>query len=280
MLNSFRREAMDGPEDLNELTRLTRPAAWLALGGLSLLLLAALAWSIWGRMPVLIRGEGILLRQGGLKTVRATAEGRITRVLVAGRGFDPDGHEHDGQKVEVDQQVVQQQVGAHEVMATTPYAGQVVDVLVSEGDLVNEGDPLMRVESINPTVRAEALIPLAVAKQVWPGMVVEVSPSYLQRELYGFIWGRVENVAKYPSDAAGIKRLVGGDEDLAAYLMGDAPVVPRVRVTISLLPGPDGQGYLWSSGRAPKQAVNGGTLCGVRIVLKSESPIRLLFPSQ
>lgn len=75
-------ERLSSPEQLDQLVQVTDPRGWLALTGLSALLLAALGWGIWGSIPSAARGEGILLRQGGVSDLVSAANGQVSEVLV------------------------------------------------------------------------------------------------------------------------------------------------------------------------------------------------------
>jgi HlyD family secretion protein len=75
-------ERLSSPEQLDQLVQVTDPRGWLALTGLSALLLAALGWGIWGSIPSQAHGEGILLRQGGVSDLVAAANGQVTEILV------------------------------------------------------------------------------------------------------------------------------------------------------------------------------------------------------
>lgn len=75
-------ERLSSPEQLDQLVRVTDPRGWLALVGLGALVVAGLGWGIWGEIPTEARGEGILLRQGGVSDLVSAAAGQVEEVLV------------------------------------------------------------------------------------------------------------------------------------------------------------------------------------------------------
>jgi HlyD family secretion protein len=75
-------ERLSSPEQLDQLVQVTDPRGWLALTGLGALLVAALGWGIWGSIPSEARGEGILLRQGGVSDLVSAANGQVSEILV------------------------------------------------------------------------------------------------------------------------------------------------------------------------------------------------------
>ena len=83
----FRPAAMgrlSSPEQLDQLAGITRPADWLAVLVIALLIGVALVWSVIGRIPTRASGEGILTSDAGrvVDAVSAVA-GRLATVEVA-----------------------------------------------------------------------------------------------------------------------------------------------------------------------------------------------------
>lgn len=81
----FRKAALDrlsSPEELDTLTQVTRPTGWLALLAVGLILGAALLWGVFGAIPTLVMGSGILIREGGVLDVVSLGGGQVTEVVV------------------------------------------------------------------------------------------------------------------------------------------------------------------------------------------------------
>jgi HlyD family secretion protein len=75
-------ERLSSPEQLDQIVQVTDPRGWIALAGLGALLLAAVAWGIWGSIPTEVQGDGILLRQGGISDLVSNAAGQVQEMLV------------------------------------------------------------------------------------------------------------------------------------------------------------------------------------------------------
>lgn len=75
-------ERLSSPEQLDQLLQVTDPKGWLALGALGLLLLTSVGWGILGSIPTEARGEGILLRQGGVSSLVSAESGQVEEILV------------------------------------------------------------------------------------------------------------------------------------------------------------------------------------------------------
>ena len=84
----FRKSALDklaSPERLDRMVTYADPKAWLALGVLAALLLA-LSWSVLGRIPSRLHGQGVLLSQAGWREVSAPSTGRFEPLRALGSG--------------------------------------------------------------------------------------------------------------------------------------------------------------------------------------------------
>src|SRR5262245_38035136 len=110
-------ERLSTPERLDDLIEVTTPRLWLALCGAGALLLAAIGWGLYGSVPTIVRGQGILIRDGSLQTVDAPAAGQVKDVFFK-----------VGDEVQKDQVVarVVQPGDDRSVVVTSPYTGFVL----------------------------------------------------------------------------------------------------------------------------------------------------------
>ena len=76
----FRQSALDrlaSPERLDQLPAVTSRRSWISLLALLVLIVAGLAWSIFGSLPSRVSGPGIFVREGGNRHVAALGEGSL-----------------------------------------------------------------------------------------------------------------------------------------------------------------------------------------------------------
>ncbi|HEV3140914.1 MAG TPA: NHLP bacteriocin system secretion protein [Vicinamibacterales bacterium] len=79
----FRKAAMEklaSPERLDVLMQVTSPVGWIAIITVMGILACAIAWSILGSIPERLEAQGILMRGGGLREVRSSGDGVITKL--------------------------------------------------------------------------------------------------------------------------------------------------------------------------------------------------------
>lgn len=74
-------ERLASPPDQLEITlHLLRPSHWLLLLGLALLVTAGVGWSIFGRIPMMVSGRGVILRPLQVTSLQSSASGLIGRL--------------------------------------------------------------------------------------------------------------------------------------------------------------------------------------------------------
>jgi HlyD family secretion protein len=63
---------------LDQLIKITRPRSWIALSTIGFILMATVAWSIFGTLPTNLQGSGVIVRTGGAFNVVALGNGVVT----------------------------------------------------------------------------------------------------------------------------------------------------------------------------------------------------------
>ena len=81
----YRSPALDhlsSPEDLNALQIVVTRRAWLASLACGVICLAALAWAVFGRIPVTVEGAGVLINPGNVRHVQSPADGQVAELMI------------------------------------------------------------------------------------------------------------------------------------------------------------------------------------------------------
>jgi HlyD family secretion protein len=157
----------------------------------------------------------------------------------------------------------------------SPYDGQVLELRTSAGTTVGTGEPILSIQPDAQNLELVAYLPSAQAKDTKLGMEVQISPSTIKREEYGFMRGEVEYVADYPATPAALMRNFA-NETLARTLTATGAMT-EVHVILkqdSKTPS----GFNWSTSSGPDILLSSGTICTVQIVTKRQKPITLLLP--
>ncbi|MBQ9549619.1 MAG: biotin/lipoyl-binding protein [Lachnospiraceae bacterium] len=85
MSDIFRKTALEkisSPDQLDEVIVITPPSFWLAMIGMGAILLTALIWSIFGRIPVNVSANGLYMTDDGIHVVYSEYGGTVEEVLV------------------------------------------------------------------------------------------------------------------------------------------------------------------------------------------------------
>lgn len=163
----------------------------------------------------------------------------------------------------------------------SPFTGRVVDIQTGIGDLIEPGDQLMTLERSGNDVQDLELV-LYVSpmdgKKVKRNMLVQVAPSTVQREEYGYMLGMVTDVSTYPSSNKSMMQVLNNEQLVEMFSDGQAPVAIRA----NLIPAPKTEkspsGYKWSSSNGPPLELSTGTLCSASITIEKKRPIFIVMP--
>jgi hypothetical protein len=261
-------QRLSAPEQLDQMLHVTSTRGWFALAGLCCLTIAGLLLHSARGIPIVARGKGLLIRQGGAFRVQATGAGQVVAFDLAPGDLIPGGAP------------VATVRGQGDTLSTvrTPFAARVLEVLTTPGALVERGSPLVSVEPGDRPLEAVVYVAPADGKQIVPGATeARIALSTVRTEEYGFLLGRVASVSAYPVSEEGVMaRLQNGS--LARSLTSGGPVL-EVRVT--LMPDPaSGSGLQWTSqGPPPNVSLSSGTLCTATFVLSRHNPVGRMLPA-
>ena len=266
----FRQEAMDktlSPDELDRLMRVTGPKGWLALIALLALVAAAVVWGVFGTLPVVVGAdEGVLLSGDSRLQVVSQTSGLVTDVRV-----------ETGDSVKKGQVLarVRPNQGADSDVVSL-FDGRVDSVVVEEGMLLRRGQNVAVVKEGDAPLTAFVFVPGEQGKQLKKGMRVQVLPSTVKAEEFGYIQGEVTSVSKFPVTEDEMFLLLENQTLVDTLRTGEA----QLRVDVKLLRDPSTpSGFEWSSSQGPPFAITRGTLCTANFVLGEERPLNLVLPS-
>ena len=83
--NLFRKEALERaatPEQLDQIMQVVNPSKWLPIAAISSLVMAGLAWSIFGRIPITVTGQGILVYPSKVVSFQSPIAGKLQAINV------------------------------------------------------------------------------------------------------------------------------------------------------------------------------------------------------
>jgi hypothetical protein len=266
----FRQEAMDktlSPDELDRLMRVTSPRGWLALIALLALVATAIAWGVFGSIPVVISGDpGVLLGGDSRHQVVSQTSGLVTEVEV-----------ETGDTIKDGQVIARVRTNAGtESDILSLFGGRVDSVVVEKGMLVTRGQNVAVVKVGKEPLAAFIFVPAEQGKQIKKGMTVQVLPSTVKAEEYGYIEGKVTSVSQFPVTKDEMFLLLENQSLVDTLRTKDA----QFRVDVKLHKNPSTtSGFKWSSSQGPPFTITRGTLCTANFVLGEERPFNLVLPT-
>lgn len=271
MADLYRKSALErisSPEQLDKVLKVTSPMSWLALIGVTLIVVVTVIWSIIGTIPVTITTKGIVSSQVGCNAVYTQEAGEVVSVRVRA-----------GDEVHLGDPVLTYKNAANEVVTIlSDQVGTVAGNVVEIGDSLTPGNEVIRV---TPTAQGRQIIvcyvPLAQAKKLERGMQANITLDSLDSSSYGNMVARIINIDAYAVSTEGMAGVIGDNNNLSAAFTQEGAVVA---VACELYPAADTQtvsGYYWSNDKGASVTVSNGSLVTAKIVTEEIAPITKLF---
>lgn len=161
---------------------------------------------------------------------------------------------------------------------TSAYSGRVVEMMVEQGGIVSPGAPILTVSLAGRTIadlQAVAYVPSIHGKKIKAGMTIQIAPTTVKPEEYGYLLGRVTYVSDFPATPQGMQRVLKNPTLVQALSGSDAPY----EVHADLLPDPVSVSqYRWTSSQGPPMRIQSGTLATAAIVVTRRRPIYMVIP--
>jgi HlyD family secretion protein len=175
-------------------------------------------------------------------------------------------------KLQLQEYIEQREAG---VKVICRYSGRVIEKLVERGSPVSAKDRVITVEAENTPMQAVIYVPAGEGKKVIPDLEIQISPSTVKAEEYGFILGKVTSVSYFPSTPDGMKVVLRNEELVKELSSKGAPI----EVTADLYQDSTTKsGYKWSSSQGPPTGIFSGTLANAQIVVQRKPPVEFVIP--
>lgn len=269
MADLYRKAALErisSPEQLDKVLKITSPMSWLALIGITLIIIVTVIWSIIGTIPVTITTGGIVSSPVGCNAVYTQEAGTVVSIRVRA-----------GDELHLGDPILTYRNASNEVVTIcSDQVGIVAAVVAANGDALTPGSEVVRV---TPSAQGRQIIvcyvPLTQAKKLERGMRVNVSLDSLDSSSYGSMAARVINIDAYATSIDSMAGVLGANNNLTAAFSQNGAVVA---VACELYPDSSTvSGYYWSNEKGGTVSVTNGSLVTAKIVTEEVAPISKLF---
>jgi len=167
------------------------------------------------------------------------------------------------------------------LQATTVVAdksGIVQEVYASKGVYIQQGGAICSIaeDGIKSTIQQVVVyVPVDEGKKVKIGMDVNISPTTVNKEEYGYIIAKVVSVSEYPISQESMMRKIG-NTGIVQSLSGQGA---QLEVVVQLIRNNETvSGYKWSTPKGAPFVIDPGTLCSAEVKVSSQRPIEMIVP--
>ena len=120
-----------------------------------------------------------------------------------------------------------------------------------------------------------AYLPVSKGKRVKAGMLAKVTPSTVERDIFGSINATVISVGELPASAAELRDKLENAQLVEQMLANGAPI----EVLLQLKSNPKtASGLDWSSSVGPPIQITAGTTALATVTVRDVAPIELVVP--
>ncbi len=269
----FRQAALDNissSKQIDQSVTVIKSSTILALISVGIMMLVAILWCIFGSVPEVVSGKGVIINIDKIESIKYPATGIVENTFIS-RG----DRVYKGQVIaRVEKQDVQP-VESSQIIANS--SGLVMEVPVRRGDYIGPGTTLAVIDTADVDMPIEALVYFSGAdgKKLTPGMKIGLVPGTVKQEEYGYIVGIIMEVSEFPvSD-----NYLNSSLQNTALVNTFRQIMNPIEVKVSIVPDPNSySGYKWSSSNGPKQKIGSGFICDASVITEAHRPISILIP--
>ncbi len=303
MSKLFRKEALNSiasPEQLDQQVRIVKPFHWIGVLGAVLLVTGVIIWGVFGNINSTIQMQGLVFPKAGVQQVICQSPGAVQNVLY---GIGETVEQGDILAVVPDEECLAEIEKKQDEIAVAPAAKKAeleeeleelysdyeshsvicaetsgtIQNIVQAGEMLGEGDEVANIlvnSQYSNNRQIAAYVPLSVAKRLTLGMEMQICPSYLSREEYGYMEGYVSSIGEVPVTEESLRSYYGNLEYVSDILPSQSCV--EILISIQMDENSENQ-FRWSNVKGETVAVEVGTVCDIQAVVEKEKPIDLLF---
>lgn len=254
-------QALDNHGETEEMAHVASPRLRIVLAAMGVMMLVVIYWCIFGTVNYKVTAQGVVFPFGEATAVSVPYDGTVSRPLVA-----------HGAAVERGAGIVEIRNTLSVSTVTAPREGVVIQTL-QPGSAFKAGEP---VAWLLPQTRQMAgremlcYVTYGDLRKLKNGQQVQVTPANLERENWGYAYGKVVGIEQYPTTREEIVGRIKLDP-LASFIPSDQPVY-EVRVVLDEKDGT----LVWSREKSRGVKVTGGALCNIQVVTEKKPVWRVL----
>lgn len=170
-------ERLSSPERLDEMMRVVNPKAWLPLAAMGSLVVVALLWSIFGRLPLTVAGQGVLIQPRRVVPFQSPGQGQVLKLNIKAGDIVKEGDV----LLTIDQTALNQQLDQERAKLEELLAQNKNTNTLQNRTLTLERENLLKQKAnLEQSLRREAVVPVLREKSI---RLLEQNRASLERSL-------------------------------------------------------------------------------------------------
>jgi hypothetical protein len=264
MANIFNKEALEALDDhseAEEMARVASPKVRIVIAAMVAMMVVVVYWCIFGTINYKVNAQGVVFPFGEATPVTVPYDGTVSRTVIT-----------PGTAVTYGTGIVE----IHNVLSTStvtaPRDGVVISALPI-GTQFKAGEPVAWLLPQTQQMAGREMLCYVTyndLRKLKTGQQVQATPANMERENWGYIYGKVVGIEQYPTTRKEIINRVKLDP-LAAFIQ-DGQAVYEVRVVFDT----QDDGLVWSREKSRNVAVGNGALCNIQVITEKKPVWRVL----
>lgn len=264
LFNKEALEALDDHSEAQEMARVASPKVRLVLGAMVAMLVVVIYWCVFGTINYKVNAQGVVFPFGEAAPVSMPYDGTVGRSLV-----------NHGAAVTYGTGIVEVRNALSTSTVTSPRDGVVISTLQT-GTQFKAGEPVAWLLPQTQQMAGREMLCYVTyndLRKLKIGQQVQATPANMERENWGYAYGKVVGIEQYPTTRQEIVSRVKLDP-LAAFIP-DGQAMYEVRVTLDEQDG----ALVWSRDKSRKVKVGNGSICNIQIITEKKPVWRVLTGS-
>ena len=254
-------EALDDHSEAEEMARVASPNLWIVLSAMVAMIVVVVYWCAFGTINYKVTAQGVVFPFGETSSISVPYDGTVSRSLVS-----------HGSAVERGAGIVEIRNALSVSTVPAPREGVVIQTLQA-GTSFKAGEPVAWLLPQKQQMAGREMLCYVTygdLRKLKTGQQVQVTPANMERENWGYAYGKVVGIEQYPTTRQEIVSRLKLDP-LAAFIP-DGQAMYEVRVTLDTQDGH----LVWSREKSRNVKVGNGALCNIQVITEKKPVWRVL----
>lgn len=264
MANIFNNEALEALDDhgeAEEMARVASPKLRIVLAAMVAIMVVVVYWCVFGTINYKVTAQGVVFPFEEATPIAVPYDGTVSRTLVT-----------HGNAVVCGADIMEMRNALSTSILTAPRDGVLIQSLPI-GSQFKAGEPLAWLLPQTQQMAGREMLCYVTyddLRKLKIGQQVQVTPANMERENWGYAYGKVVGIEQFPTSRQDIVNRVKLDP-LTTFIQ-DGQAIYEVRVTLDEQDG----SLVWSREKSRNVKIDNGALCNIQIITKKKPVWRVL----